>query len=382
MRIPMADPARQYQLLLGELDTAVCCLLASGQYIGGEAVEAFEAELAEFLGLSPASVVSCANGTDALELAYEAVGLRSDDEVIIPTHNYVAGAEAALRLGLVPVWADCVGVQGAEQCYNLDVDALPSLLSPRTRAVVAVNLYGMPIDVPRLRAFCRAHDLILIEDNAQGMGGYAHIAGELIPMGRLGDISTTSFFPTKPLGCAGDGGAIITERLDWAARARCLARHGQGEKYDYRMVGRNSRLDAVQAEILRIKLHHLPEFVEQTRRIAQRYTEALKDIEGLSLPTSSEHLSTCHQYTLLLDEGKSRETVRSGLIEAGIASGLYYPKPLHQYEVYATRSVVRGELHRSEDVSCRMLSLPIFPLMQDDEVSYVAQRLRKLLRFE
>lgn len=375
----MADPARQYQLLSKELDAAVCRLLASGQYIGGEAVEAFEAELAEFLGLEPWSVISCANGTDALELAYEAVGLRSGDEVIIPTHNYVAAAEAALRLGLVPVWADCAGERGGEQCFNLNVDILEQLISPRTRAVVAVNLYGMPIDAPRLKAFCRAHRLVLIEDNAQGMGGYAQVNDELIPMGRLGDISTTSFFPTKPLGCAGDGGAIITERADWAERARCLARHGQREKYDYHLVGRNSRLDAIQAAILRIKLRHLSRFVEQTRSIAEQYTEALSGIKGLTLPSCSEHLPTYHQYTLLLDEERNREAIRSGLIEAGIASGLYYPKPLHRYEVYAARSVVRGDLWRSQDISRRMLSLPIFPLMQDDEVSYIIQQFLRLL---
>lgn len=376
----MADPARQYQLLREELDTAVQHVLGSGQYIGGASVSAFERELAEYLGLGEQAVISCANGTDALELAYEAIGLEAGDEVIIPTHNYVAAAEVAVRLGLIPVWADATG-EGGGQCYNIDPDALEGLISPKTKALVAVNLYGMPIDAVRLRAFCHEHHLVLIEDNAQGLGGFADVSGQSVPMGLLGDISTTSFFPTKPLGCAGDGGAIVTTNLLWTERARCLARHGQAEKYDYRMVGRNSRLDAIQAEILRIKLKHLPEFVQMQQQTAKIYTEALRGDARLTLPMcESGASSTYHQYTLLLDEGLDRERIRLGLIERGVASGLYYPKPLHWYEVYSKRSLVRSSLSRSEDLSCRMLSLPIFPLMTEEEISYIIDNLKDLLR--
>ncbi|MDO4692634.1 MAG: DegT/DnrJ/EryC1/StrS family aminotransferase [Porphyromonadaceae bacterium] len=380
MKIPMADPARQYQFLREELDAAVQHVLGSGQYIGGASVSAFERELAEYLGLSAESVISCANGTDALELAYEAIGLEAGDEVIIPVHNYVAAAEAAVRLDLIPVWADATG-EGGVQCYNIDPNALEGLISPKTKALVAVNLYGLPIDAVRLRAFCDEHHLVLIEDNAQGLGGFANVSEQSVSMGLLGDISTTSFFPTKPLGCAGDGGAIVTTNLIWAERVRCLARHGQAEKYDYRMVGRNSRLDAIQAEILRVKLKHLPEFVQVQQRTAQTYTEALRDNARLTLPMCESGASpTYHQYTLLLDEGLDRERIRLGLIDRGIASGLYYPKPLHCYEVYAERSLVRSSLSRSEDLSRRMLSLPIFPLMTEQEISYVIDNLKDLLR--
>lgn len=379
MKIPMADPARQYQSLLGEIDTAVSRLLLSGEYIGGGAVEAFECELASFLGLQEGRVVSCANGTDALELTYLAIGLQAGDEIIIPTHNYVAAAESALRLGLIPVWADIVGQRG-EQCFNINVDLLGALLSPRVKAVVAVNLYGMPIDAVGLRSFCREHGLILIEDNAQGLGGLAWIDGKYIPMGTLGDISTTSFFPTKPLGAMGDGGAIITSNPEWAERARCLARHGQAEKYDYRMVGRNSRLDALQAEILRIKLRHLRRFVEMQQEIADLYTQALSDDGRLTLPLSGKHQPTYHQYTLLLDGTLNREDLRQSLIHSGIASGLYYPKPLHLYEVYAQQSIQRSTLRQSEAVGCQMLSLPIFPLMRQEEANAVINHLKKLLK--
>lgn len=376
----MADPVRQYQFLREELDAAVQHVLGSGQYIGGASVSAFERELAEYLGLSAESVISCANGTDALELAYEAIGLEASDEVIIPAHNYVAAAESAVRLGLIPVWADATG-EGGGQCYNIDPNALEGLISPKTKALVAVNLYGLPIDALRLKAFCHEHHLFLVEDNAQGLGGFADVSGQSVPMGLLSDISTTSFFPTKPLGCAGDGGAIVTTNLLWAERARCLARHGQAEKYDYRMVGRNSRLDAIQAEILRIKLKHLPEFVQMQQQTAKTYTEALRGDARLTLPMCEAGASpTYHQYTLLLDEGLDRERIRLGLIERGVASGLYYPKPLHWYEVYSKRSLVRSSLSRSEDISRRMLSLPIFPLMTDEEINYIIDNLKDLLR--
>lgn len=378
MKIPMAEPARQYQWLREEIDSAVGRVLTSGEYIGGEAVEAFERELASFLLLQEGGVISCANGTDALELAYLAVGLEPGDEVIIPTHNYVAAAESALRLSLVPVWADA-GEQTGEQRYNIDPERLSALLSPRVRAVVAVNLYGLPIDATALRAFCREHQLILIEDNAQGLGGFAHIDGRLVPMGTLGDISTTSFFPTKPLGAMGDGGAIMTSNAEWAERARCLARHGQAQKYDYRMVGRNSRLDALQAEILRIKLRHLPRFVAMQQSIAQRYTQALSGFAKLSLPISGKHQPTYHQYTILTDGTINRERLRQGLIQSGIASGLYYPKPLHRYEVYAKRSVQRDTLLRSEEISRQMLSLPIFAFMREEEAESVIYHLKRLL---
>lgn len=380
MRIPMAAPARQYQFLREELDTAVLSSLASGNYIGGEAVQILERELANFLGLEEWGVVSCANGTDALEIAYEAVGLEAGDEVLVPTHNYVAAAEAARRLGLIPVWADCGGIHAGAQCFNIDLDSLEVLITPRTRALIAVNLYGMPVEATALKAFCRAHNLVFIEDNAQGLGGYAQSVDEIVPMGRLGDISTTSFFPTKPLGCAGDGGAIFTDNPHWAARARCIARHGQSDtKYDYQMVGRNSRLDALQAEILRIKLAYLPHFVRLNQEIAQRYTEGLANLSSLNLPTSYQHSPTFHQYTLILDDSVDRELIRQALIAHGIASGLYYPQPLHQYTVYAARSIIRGSLEHSEYISRHMLSLPIFPLMTDTEVDYVLQTLHALI---
>lgn len=365
----MADPARQYQLLRDEINTILANLLASGQYIGGEQVAHFEQELAIYLGLPSGGVVSCANGTDALELAYRVVGLEAGDEVIMPSFNYVASAESAVRLGLVPIWADVMGC--GEQMYNIEVrpSELETLLSERTRALVGVNLYGHPIEAQMLRTFAHEHGLILIEDNAQGLGGKTH---NDVSLGALGDIATTSFFPTKPLGCMGDGGALMTANAEWAARARSLANHGQSCKYNYHYVGMNSRLDALQAAVLRVKLRYLDEFVSSTRRIAEYYMNELEDLPELELPSRTLlTTSTFHQFTCLLSKGIDRDRVMTTFRDHGIQLQLYYPAPIHSTLLYATLGVQRSDLEQTEYLSKRMLSLPIFPLMTLEEAREV-----------
>lgn len=377
MQIPMADPARQYAWLRDELEPTLLHLAASGRYIGGSEVQLFEQELGSYLGIDGNGVISCANGTDALEIAYQAIGLKPGDEVIIPSINYVASAEAALRLGLVPVWADVAG-QGP-QAFNIDSspEILTALLSPRTRALVGVNLYGHPVDAPRLRDFCHTHGLIFIEDNAQGLGGTTN-TGQ--PMGMLGDISTISFFPTKPLGCMGDGGAIVTRCPEWASRARMIASHGQTGKYAYQLVGRNSRLDALQAAVLRIKLRHLAQLVESTRSIAGIYMSGLAN-RGLSLPDPSlmGH-SAWHQFTLHLPPRMDRDALMQAMRQAGIALQLYYPEPIHSTRLYQPLGIERGSLDRTLHLSKQMLSLPIFPLMSTEEAYTVVARLLHLMR--
>lgn len=370
MHIPMADPSRQYALLRDELEPALIRLASSGQYIGGDEVRLWEEELGAYLGVTPAGVISCANGTDALEIAYQTIGLVAGDEVIMPSANYVASAEAALRLGLRPVWADISG--GGAQAFNVDPDDiyLTSLLSERTRALVGVNLYGHPVDAERLQAFCRRHGLIFIEDNAQGLGGTTPTGKR---MGSLGDISTISFFPTKPLGCLGDGGAIITSRPEWVERARMLARHGQTGKYQYHLVGRNSRLDALQAGVLRIKLRHLASFVDSTRAIARYYLDTLSN-RGLELPDRDLlGYSTFHQFTLCLPDGTDRDALLTAMRNAGIALQLYYPEPLHATQLYSQLGTQHTPLLRTEHSARTMLSLPIFPLMSLEESEQVAK---------
>ncbi len=422
-QIAMADPKRQYQALKEELDTAVSSVLTAGQYISGQEVADFEKHLADYLGLQAEQVMTCGNGTDALSIAYEAIGLEASDEVLMPSFNYVASAESALQLGLVPVWTDINGLQEGkqtEQTFNIscDSDYLKSLLSPKTKALVGVNLYGNPIEAKKLKAFCYEHNLILIEDNAQGLysrtspppplcgtpskGGIGESSQTKIltqvnsipPLegvslkatgedaegnALLGDITTTSFFPTKPLGCFGDGGAVFSNNKEWIAKARSIARHGQGKKYDYQRRGLNSRLDTLQAGVLEVKLRYLDEFVRQTRAIAQRYMEALQNTK-LILPTNSLlETSTFHQFTLLLDESLEREAVRSELIKQGVASALYYPEPLHLNKFYREQGIQRGSLEHSERLSRQMLSLPIYPYLTEEEQDYIIAQLLDII---
>lgn len=370
----MADPSRQYLLLRDEINTALDRLLSSGQYIGGGQVALFEQELAHCLGIPDRGVVSCGNGTDALELAYRVAELKAGDEVIMPSFNYVASAEAALRLGLVPVWAD-VNEHGT-QMYNIDTraEALEPLLSERTRAIVGVNLYGHAVDAPALRAFADAHGLVFIEDNAQGLGGQT---AQGVSLGTLGDIATVSFFPTKPLGCMGDGGALITRHRHWAERVRALANHGQYHKYSYQYVGMNSRLDALQASILRIKLQYLDSFVASTRQIARYYIDQLSRLEGFLMPhVCLLTTSTFHQFTCLLPEHIDRDRLIKYFLEHDIQLQLYYPEPLHLTNLYASLGVQRVALKSTEHLSRRMLSLPIYPLMTTDEAERVVEVLR------
>lgn len=370
--ITHADPGRQYRHLQSELDEALQRVLDSGQYIGGQEVSALEHELSAYLSIPHGTVATCANGTDALGLAYETIELMPGDEIIMPSMNYVASAEAAVRRGLVPVWAD-VHPSGPYS-YTIESDEvyLRSLLSPRTRAIVGVNLYGHAIDAGRLGAFAERHNLTLIEDNAQGMGGRDHTGR---PMGRLGAIGTTSFFPTKPLGCMGDGGAIVSTRTDWIARARELANHGQTAKYDYHRVGTNSRLDTLQATILRVKLRHLDELTRTARAIAHTYTEALEPLGVVCPPRALLECATWHQYTILLPEGVDRTALISAMTEAGIPLRLYYPEPLHATSLYRELGVLRGALPHTETIARHMLQLPIYPLMRHEEAQYVLHHL-------
>ncbi len=421
--IPMADPKRQYRALKTELDTAVSNVLKGGQYILGEEVANFEANLASYLGLQAENIMTCGNGTDALRITYGAIGLEAGDEVIMPSFNYVASAESALQLGLVPVWADINGLTNGKQTsqtFNIscDSDYLKSLLTPKTKALVGVNLYGNPLEANKLKAFCYEHNLILIEDNAQGLGSQIApppplrgtpskggmedrakysttktkeispleggagecLTGEVSEQSLLlGDITTTSFFPTKSLGCFGDGGAVFSTNKEWIVKARSIARHGQGKKYDYQRRGINSRLDTIQAGILEVKLKHLDDFVGQTRAIAQRYMEALQNSKLILPSVSLIDTSTFHQFTLLLDESLEREAVRNELIKRGIASALYYPEPLHLNKFYKEQGIQRGNLDNSEKLSRQMLSLPIYPYLREDEQDYIITQLLDII---
>lgn len=387
MRIPLVNLPKEHSPYQAELDRGIRRVVASGGYIGGEEVRAFEEELAYYLGLEPWSVISCGNGSDAFLLALAALELPRGGEVIIATHNYVAAAEAICHLGLRPVWADVMPSPSRDGRVsfqmNGSLDYLESLRTPRTVALIAVNMYGMPCPADELTHFCELHQIPWIEDNAQGMGGVVEkVSGCLrtpIPLGTRATIGTTSFFPTKPLGCMGDGGAaFVPQDKQLAERLRQLANHGQRTRYQYERCGYNSRLDALQAAVLRVKLRHLDEANRRRRLLADRYDELLADLPMVRRPwRSGDRPEALYLYTICVPSDK-RDGLLNELRTAGIDARVYYPKMLHQIAAYSDGSS-EASCPVAEELQKTMLSLPIAPTTTSEQISEICERIKQFL---
>ncbi|WP_296928791.1 DegT/DnrJ/EryC1/StrS family aminotransferase [Porphyromonas sp.] len=384
MRIPLVNLPEEHSPYQAELDRGIRRVVSSGGYIGGEEVRAFEAELANYLGLEPWSVISCGNGSDALLLALAALDLPRGGEVIIATHNYVAAAEAVCHLGLRPVWADVMPSPSSDGRVsfqmNGSLDYLESLRTPRTVALIAVNMYGMPCPAVELTHFCELHQIPWIEDNAQGMGGIGEIAsGVTAPLGTRATIGTTSFFPTKPLGCMGDGGAaFVPHDQQLAERLRQLANHGQHTRYQYERCGYNSRLDALQAAVLRVKLGHLDEANRRRSALADVYDKFLAGIPMVRRPWRSEGLpEALYLYTICVPSDK-RDGLLNELRTAGIDARVYYPQMLHQIAAYNASSS-EAPCPVAEELQQTMLSLPIAPTTFYLQVREICERIKQFL---
>lgn len=384
MRIPLVNLPEEHSPYQAELDRGVRRVVSSGGYIGGEEVRAFEEELAYYLGLEPWSVISCGNGSDALLLALAALDLPRGGEVIIATHNYVAAAEAVCHLGLRPVWADVMPSPSSEGRVsfqmNGSLDYLESLRTPRTVALIAVNMYGMPCPADELAHFCKLHQIPWIEDNAQGMGGVGEIAsGVTAPLGTRATIGTTSFFPTKPLGCMGDGGAaFVPHDQQLAERLRQLANHGQHTRYQYERCGYNSRLDALQAAVLRVKLRHLDEANRRRSALADVYDKFLAGIPMVRRPWRSEGLpEALYLYTICVPSDK-RDGLLDELRSAGIDARVYYPQMLHQIAAYRA-DASEASCPVAEELQKTMLSLPIAPTTFHILAAEICDRIRQFL---
>lgn len=387
MRIPLVNLPKEHSPYQAELDRGIRRVVASGGYIGGEEVRAFEEELAYYLGLEPWSVISCGNGSDALLLALAALELPRGGEVIIATHNYVAAAEAICHLGLRPVWADVMPSPSRDGRVsfqmNGSLDYLESLRTPRTVALIAVNMYGMPCPADELTHFCELHQIPWIEDNAQGMGGVVEkVSGCLrtpIPLGTRATIGTTSFFPTKPLGCMGDGGAaFVPQDKQLAERLHQLANHGQHTRYQYERCGYNSRLDALQAAVLRVKLGHLDEANRRRRLLADRYDELLADLSMVRRPwRSGDRPEALYLYTICVPSDK-RDGLLNELRTAGIDARVYYPQMLHQIAAY-NDGTSEASCPVAEALQQTMLSLPIAPTTTSEQISEICERIRQFL---
>jgi dTDP-4-amino-4,6-dideoxygalactose transaminase len=373
--IPLLDLRAQYESIAPEIHVAVDEVLRSQRFILGPQGEALEQEIAQFCGVRHA--IGVASGTDALELGMHVCGVGSGDEVIVPAFTFIATGSAVSALGARPVFADI-----EPSTFNLDPAQVQSLISPRTRAIIAVHLFGLPANMEPILTAAARHGISVIEDCAQAFGASSR-ERKVGSMGRLGCLS---FYPTKNLSAYGDAGMIVTNDEGFAARLRILRDHGQKNAYVSTERGRNSRLDELQAAVLRVKLRHLAEWTAARQAHARRYDALLRDVPGVivpHVPHGSEHVYTL--YTIRLagqgPDGATRsDIVQKRLAERGIASTVYYPVPLHLQPVYAAFGGKPGDLRVSERASREVLSLPLYPELSPAQIDRVAEEVRNALR--
>jgi len=358
--VPQLDLSAQYAAIGAEIRTAVERVLASQQFVLGREGAAFEQEIAQLCG--GAHGVGVASGTDALILALRACGVQAGDEVLIPPFTFVATGSAVSALGAKPVFVDI-----RPDTYNLDPSDLARRLTARTRAIIAVHLYGLACDMDPILKFARAHNLRVIEDNAQSIG--ATYRGK--PAGSLGDAACLSFYPTKNLGAYGDAGMVVTNSDEMAARLKSLRNHGQAAKYVSSEPGWNSRLDEIQAAILRVKLRHLSDWQRARQAHAAAYSKLLLGIPGVApplVPEGYEHVF--HQYTIRVER---RDALVQLLNDQKIGSSVYYPVPLHLQPLYASLGHKTGDFPHAEHAAQEVLSLPMFPELRSEQITRVAE---------
>jgi dTDP-4-amino-4,6-dideoxygalactose transaminase len=364
--VPQLDLAAQYAAIGGEIRAAVEKVLASQQFVLGREGAAFEQEIAKLCGV--AHGIGVASGTDALILALRACGVQASDEVLLPAFTFVATGSAISALGAKPVFADI-----RPETYNVDHAEFERRVTPRTRAIVVVHLYGFPADMDPILAFAKARGLPVIEDNAQALG--ASYKG--VRTGALGDAACFSFYPTKNLGACGDAGLVTTNSAELAARIRTLRNHGQSGKYLSTEPGWNSRLDEIQAAILRVKLRHLSNWQRARQANAAEYTRLLNQIPGVMPPAAPEGFEhVFHQYTIRIER---RDALQQFLSERKIGSTVYYPYPLHLQPLYASLGHKPGDFPHAERAAQEVLSLPMYPELRKEQIARVVESIAEFM---
>jgi dTDP-4-amino-4,6-dideoxygalactose transaminase len=365
--VKMLDLHAQYLRFKDEIDAAIAGVLARTDFIGGQDVRTFEQELAAYHGASFA--ISCANGTDALQIALMAMDLPQGSEVITPGFSYAAIAEMCLLIGLKPVYCDV-----DPETYLMNVAELEALITPNTRVIAPVHLFGQTAPMEAIMEIAHKHNLLVLEDNAQAIGSeYTFSSGKTLKAGNIGHISTTSFFPSKNLGCYGDGGAIITNNEALAKRCKMIANHGQSVKYIHEIIGMNSRLDTLQAAVLRVKLPKLDGFIQERQTAAAFYDKALSGIAGLYLPKRTQNSThVFHQYCITLESAAMREGLQEALKQHEIPSMIYYPVPLYKQKAY------HQDIHLpvSEDLSQRIMALPMGTDMDEEQLNFIVTTIK------
>ncbi|MDB9701863.1 DegT/DnrJ/EryC1/StrS family aminotransferase [Flavobacteriales bacterium] len=370
--IQMVDLLGQYEKIKEQIDNSILEVVRSSKYINGPEVASFKQELEQYLNVK--HVIPCANGTDALQIAMMALGLKPGDEVITANFTYVATVEVIGLLNLKPIL-----VEADPKTFNINPDAIRNAITPRTKAIVPVHLYGQSANIEEVMKIAKEHNLFVIEDTAQAIGAkYTFSDGTTETVGAIGDFGTTSFFPSKNLGCYGDGGAIFTNNDELAVAAKMIANHGQSKQYYHDKVGVNSRLDSIQATVLRAKLPHLDTYIKNRNIAADFYDNAFSDVEWLETPfrdPKSTHVF--HQYTLKT-KGVDRDELRSFLSGKGVPAMIYYPVPLHHQKAYSDASLYKdSDFENTIDLCKSVISLPMHTELTEEELIYITKTVKE-----
>ncbi len=369
----MVDLKGQYEKVKDEINLEIQKVIDSTAFINGPKVQEFSNNLSKYLG--GANVIPCANGTDALQIALMTLGLKPGDEVILPVHTYVATAEVIALLNLEPVFVDVDPIY-----FTIDVQKIEDKISSKTKAIVPVHLYGQCADMETIMQIASKYNLYVVEDTAQAIGAvYTYSTGKKAQAGTIGDIGTTSFFPSKNLGCYGDGGALFVNDDDLAKKCKMIANHGQSIKYHHDIVGCNSRLDSLQAAILDVKLKYLDEYTKARQNAAGIYDVLFKNISSIKTPLIAGYSThVYHQYTVILEEKINRKELQDFLKIKGIPTMIYYPVPLHQQKAYS-RYYSEDKFPVTEKLSKTVLSLPIHTEITKEEQKYIVSSIKEFL---
>jgi len=377
--VQMVDTKTQYQKIKSEVDSAVIQVMESSAFINGKAVHDFATHLSDYLGIK--HVIPCANGTDALQIAMMALDLQPGDEVITPSFTYIATTEVIALLRLTPVF-----VEVDPKTFCMDPSELKKVITPKTKAIVPVHLYGQAAPMQEIMNIARSHNLYVIEDNAQAIGcDYTFSDGKKEKTGTIGHIGATSFYPSKNLGAFGDGGAIFTDDDDLAGKLRMIANHGQSRRYYHDVVGCNSRLDSVQAAILDIKLKHLDEYNAARRKVAAFYDAAFANHPKIRTPFRAPYSNhVFHQYTLLIEDGNNSAQLRFGLNEYlavhKIPSMVYYPVPGHRQKMFEHFNVSSVAMPVTDWLTERVISLPIHTELDEEQLQFITSKVLEFLK--
>ena len=373
LNIQMVDLKSQYMKIKPQVDQAINDVLSSTQFINGEHVKSFQNELAAYLDVK--HVITCANGTDALQISMMALGLKPGDEIITPSFTYIATTEVIGLLGLKPVFVDC-----DPENFNISVDEVEKAITKKTKAIVPVHLFGQSSDMKSITSLAKKYNLFVIEDNAQAIGSDYLGFNQPQKTGTIGNIGCTSFFPSKNLGCFGDGGAMMTNDDELAKKLRMIANHGQSKRYYHDIVGCNSRLDNIQAAVLRIKLKELDQYILNRQKAANYYDQNLKDLDQLTLPfrnLDSNHVF--HQYTLKLDDSIVRDELIQYLADKNIPAMVYYPVPAHRQKMFSKIPNSCGNMKVTNWLSSRVFSLPMHTELSTLQQDYIIENISNFL---